>query len=69
MVSSRVRATAALTVGLLIGLGSSVSAQECRYQCGQDFEACKRGCVDAQSFDNCVDDCRESYDDCLSSCR
>ncbi len=58
-----------LTLGLLAASATPTAvAQDCRYQCNQDFQACQRGCVDAQSYDNCVDKCRKYYDRCLESC-
>jgi hypothetical protein len=32
------------------------------------FRACQRGCAMAQSFDNCVADCRREYDRCVNAC-
>jgi len=42
--------------------------QECRGECSQDFEECKRDCVDGRNFDACVESCRDAHSACLGGC-
>lgn len=59
-----VTAAAAVLAGAL-----QLSAQStCRGQCDESFRDCQRACVDAQSYDQCVDGCRTAYQACLADC-
>jgi len=59
----------ALAVGVGITVGASLlQAQSCRGNCDLAFQQCQTGCVDAQSFDNCMSGCRSAYQSCLSGC-
>lgn len=57
-----------LLTGWLTGLTGSAAQSVCRGECDEGFRACQRGCAMAQSFDNCVADCRREYDRCVDAC-
>jgi hypothetical protein len=59
---------ATLLATALAGLTRTAAQSVCRGECDESFRACQRGCAMAQSFDNCVADCRREYDRCVDAC-
>jgi hypothetical protein len=59
----------ALLGGGFAAMTRSAAQSVCRGECDEAFRACQRGCAMAQSFDNCVTECRRQYDQCVDACQ